>query len=196
MIRFRMKVLSSLILASACAVAFCQGNVEKESHLPSQAAADVLRDFAQADGAFLAAGMVKTAFQSDDLATLLQYPTDELVTVGLTGKQIKQAFERSLSLLPQPNTSFLQISGFEVVYSKDETVGQRIVQVRAGSQVVDDGKTYQIAMPSSLGKGALGYFKIWDKTKITKTFENATIESILKGKKFVETSSRWVASGS
>ena len=185
-----------MILAVLAALSFCQ-SPENSAHLPSQAAADALRDFAGTDGAFLAAGLVKSNYaKTDDLNTLIQYPSDDVVVVTLSGSQIKQAFERSLSLYPQPNPSFLQISGFEVVFSKDAPSGQRLVQVRCNNMPLEESKNYQVAMPSSLGRGGLGYFKVWDKTKITKTFEKTTVESVLKGKRYVETSSRWVASES
>jgi len=191
-----MKFLSSLVLALTVAVSLGQSQVEIGGHAPSQAAADVLRDFAGTDGAFLAAGLVKSAFQKDDLATLVQYPTEEIVVITLSGSEVKRAFERSLALYPMGNTSFLQISGFEVAFSKDAPSGQRIQSVRCNNQPLEESKNYQIAMPSSLGRGGLGYFKIWDKTKITKTYDNATLESVLKGKRFVETPSRWLASES
>lgn len=192
-----MKLFSTAILVLVASLTFAQ-NPETGADKASQAAADVLRDYANTDGAFLAAGLVKSSFQKDrdDLSNLIQFPTDELVVVTITGAQVKQAFERSLSLFPQGNTSFLQISGFEVTFAKDAPSGQRVTQVRCNGQALDESKNYQIAMPSSLGRGGLGYFKIWDKTKITKTFEKATLESILKGKRFAESSPRWVSSGS
>jgi hypothetical protein len=192
--QLEMKPLVSVLLGIACAVAFAQGEPEKGSHIPSQAAADVLREFAGTDGAFLAAGLVRSGSQQDDLASLLQYPTDELVVVTLTGTQVMQAFERSLALYPQANSSFLQISGFEVVFVKDAPVGKRVKEARCNNLLVQESKEYQIAMPSLLGRGGLGYFKIWDKAKITKTFDKATVESVLKGKKVVESAPRWVAS--
>ncbi|MCB8932140.1 MAG: 5'-nucleotidase C-terminal domain-containing protein [Fimbriimonadaceae bacterium] len=188
----------TLILGLAVGVALVSARVGDgpgtESHLPSQAAADLLRDATGADGAFLAAGLVKDTFQQDNLASLLQYPTDQVVLVQLTGAQIRQAFERTLSLYPLPNTSFLQISGFEVEFSKTADAGSRVTSVTASGSKLEDEKTYSVAMPSSLGRGGLGYFKIWDKSKITKTFENMTVESVLKGKRYVETEPRWVGS--
>ncbi len=191
-----MKLISSVIFVLMAVLGFAQ-NPETGADKASQAAADVLREYANVDGAFLAAGLVKASYNKDaDLATLIQFPTDELVIVTITGAQVKQAFERSLSLFPEGNTSFLQISGFEVTFSKDAPSGQRVIQVRCNGQSLDESKNYQIAMPSSLGRGGLGYFKIWDKTKITKTFDKVTVESILKGKRFAENAPRWVSSGS
>jgi 2',3'-cyclic-nucleotide 2'-phosphodiesterase (5'-nucleotidase family) len=185
--------LGAIFIATLVAIAAAvSSGPETEAHLPSQAAADVLRDFAGTDGAFLAAGLVKDSYQASDLSTLLQYPTDELVVVSLKGSQVRQALERSVSLYPQQNTSFLQVSGFEVVFSKNAAPGQRIVSVTAAGSKLDDSRTYTVAMPNTLGRGGLGYFKIWDKSKISKTYEQS-VETVLKGKKFVETSPRWVA---
>jgi 2',3'-cyclic-nucleotide 2'-phosphodiesterase (5'-nucleotidase family) len=168
-------------------------NPETGAYGPAQSAADIFREFAKSDGSFLAAGQIKTN-SSKDLAALLQYPTDDLVVVTLTGAQIKEAFERSVSLYPQPNSSFLQISGFEVTFSSSGAPGQRVTAATANGSRIEDNKTYTVAMPSSLGRGGFGYFKIWDKAKITKTFEGTTVEAILKGKTVTTTSPRWSGS--
>ncbi|CAN5514608.1 hypothetical protein BH11ARM2_BH11ARM2_36760 [soil metagenome] len=184
---------SAVVFAAlAATLAFAQGSPETSAHLPSQAAADALRAAAGTDAAFLAAGLVKEGGK-DDLATILQYPTDEVVVVSLTGAQVRQALERSLSLFPQPNGSFLQLSGFEVVFSKSAAPNTRVVSVTASGVKLDDSKTYTVAMPANLGRGGLGYFRIWDKSKIVKTLPGATLESVLKGKRYVDTSPRWVA---
>jgi 5'-nucleotidase/2',3'-cyclic-nucleotide 2'-phosphodiesterase/3'-nucleotidase/5'-nucleotidase len=115
--------------------------------------------------------------------------------VNLTGAQLRQAFERSLSLYPQPNTSFLQISGFEVTFSRSAATNKRVLNVTASGSALQDGKTYSVAMPSSLGRGGLGYFKIWDKANIKKTYDGVTVESVLRGKSASDTSPRWVAQG-
>lgn len=159
----------------------------------AQSAADFIKTYAQTDGAFLAAGLVKATYNADDLSTILQYPTDSLVVVSLTGAQLRQAFERSVSLFPQPNSSFLQLSGFEVTFSKSASANSRITSITTNGAKIVDSKTYTVAMPSSLGRGGLGFFKIWDRNKITKTFEGVTLEDVLKGKKFAETPARWIA---
>ena len=58
---------------------------------------------------------------------------------------------------------------------------------------MDDNKTYNVAMPASLGRGGLGYFKIWDKNKIVNTLPDTTVEKALAGKKLATTTPRWVA---
>jgi 2',3'-cyclic-nucleotide 2'-phosphodiesterase (5'-nucleotidase family) len=161
------------------------------AYLPAQAAADVLREYAGVDGAFLGADEVKTTYSKQNLSSLLAFPAvDKLVIVSLTGAELKRAFERSVSLYPQDNPDFLQISGFEVTFNKTADPESRVVKATVGGSPIDDHKTYTVAMPDELGNGALGYFKIWDKGQITKTYDK-TVDSILLGKPYAATSPRW-----
>ncbi|MFZ4507098.1 MAG: 5'-nucleotidase [Fimbriimonas sp.] len=192
-----MKVVRHLVgicisLLAALAVAQEKG-ADVGAHGPSQSAADYLREYTGADIAFLAAGQVKDTFQRDNLATLLQYKTDPLMVLNLSGSQIRTALERSLSLYPQSNTSFLQLSGLEVTFSRAVTTKSRLLSVVVGGAKLEDAKMYRVAMPSQLGRGGLGYFKVWDKTAIAKTYDDVTIESVLKGKRLTETTPRWLA---
>jgi 2',3'-cyclic-nucleotide 2'-phosphodiesterase (5'-nucleotidase family) len=102
--------------------------------------------------------------------------------------------ERAVSLYPQANQSFLQLSGIEVTFKKSAAPNSRIVSVSVGGSPLADGKTYSVAMPSLLAKGGLGYFKIWEQAKIAKRLDKS-IESVLKGKRATEGSARWTAQG-
>lgn len=182
-------LIGAAILISGLAAAQQPG---LEAHGPSQSAADAIREAAGADGAFVAAGLVKSSFDKDNLASLMQYPDDEIVVVNLKGSEVRAAFERSISLYPESNLSFLQVSGFEIVYDPKAATGQRVKSVIANGAKLDDGHEYKIAMPSSLGRGGFGYFKIWDRTKIANTL-SVTVEKALAGKKVTESKPRWVA---
>lgn len=158
-----------------------------------QSAANELKAFTSADFAFLGAGFLKESFSKDDLSTMLTYPTDEVVVLNLTGEQIRQALERSVSLYPQPNPSFLQLSGLDVVFKKSGAPKSRIISITVAGAPLVESRSYSVAMPSLLAKGGLGYFKIWENTKVAKRFEGQTIESILKGKRATEGALRWTA---
>ena len=162
------------------------------AYLPAQAAADVIKEAAGADGAFLTAGDINPTYDSKDLASLINFPAETIDIVGLTGAEIKQAFERSVSLIPQSNNSFLQISGFTVEFKTSAKAGSRVTSIQAGSEPIQPTRTYKIAMSSGLAGGAMGYFKIWDKSKIAKTLDT-TLEQALRGKAYAETSPRWLA---
>jgi len=187
------KALFSLCLLLSAALALCQSenNPGLGSHLPSQAAADAIRTLAGTDGAFLAAGLVNSNYQQDNLASLLNEPTDKIAILNLKGSEIQQALQRSVSLYPQPNTSFLQISGFAVEFKGSGDPGKRILKVTVNGSPLEMGHTYTVAMPLGLAIGGWGYFKIWDRSKITKTLDS-TLEAALKGKPFAQTSPRWV----
>ncbi|MEZ0325025.1 MAG: 5'-nucleotidase C-terminal domain-containing protein [Fimbriimonas sp.] len=185
-------LLATLVLA---ATAFAVGqSPDVGGNSAAQDAADVIRQAAGADGAFLPAGLVKQGFDKDNLASLLEYPTEEVVIVGLTGAQIRAALELSVSLYPQPNKSFLQLSGFEVTFSRlAAAAGKRITSATINGAPIDNTRTYTVAMPSSLAKGGLGYFKIWEKSQIQRTLTGKTIEDLLRGKRSVGSASRWSA---
>lgn len=188
---FRPLVLGALLLASMSILAVDKPDVGPNA--AAQSAADVLRTFAAADGAFIAGGSLKESFNKDDMSTMLQFPSDEIVVLKLTGDQVRQAFERSISLYPEPNKSFLQISGFEVTFKKTKSTGDRVVSVTANGSALEKDKTYNVAMPSLLAGGAVGYYRIWEKAETVKKFPNTKFEDVLKGKKVSEGALRWVA---
>lgn len=177
----------SLLALATYAVAQSKSNAGKEGHSGAQTAADAIRDQAGADGAFLTAAYVKTSYSPKDLASLMQYPTEGIVVLKLKGSQVRSAFERSVSLYPQANVSFLQISGFTVDFSADK----KITGIATDSGPLDDNKVYEIAMPALLGRGGMGYISIWNKGMIDRTIQGATLESVLKGKGESASSSRW-----
>ena len=193
-----MNTLSRMISTTVLAVASLGMAAElvgpgpgNSSHLPSQMAADILREYSSSDAAFLAAGLVKSEYQQDNLASLLIYPDDELVILSLKGSQIRAALERSMSLYPEENPCFLQLSGIEVSATAAAQPNKRINSILVGGSKLDDAKTYRVAMPSSLGRGGMGYLKVWGKTDITKTYANVTVGSILSGKKYLTLTPRW-----
>ncbi len=188
------KLFFGLVLAIA-GVGAAWAGPETEAFGPAQVAADAMREAAGADMAFLAAGMIKSNYDPKDLSSLLQFPTDELVVVSLKGSQVRQALERSVSLYPAPNTGFLQLSGLEAAFSKSAAPEHRITSVIVGGNKLDDSRTYTVAMPASLARGGLGYFKVWDRNAITRTLSGRTMESILQGKPFTGSSPRWSMGG-
>lgn len=185
---------TSMMVAAVLAASLSTAQTpETSGDAAGQTAADLIRAAANTDGAFLAAGLLRTQYDRNDLASLLQYPTDTIVIVNLTGAQIKQAFERSVSLFPQPNSSFLQISGFEVTFNRGGPPNERVTNITVRGSRLEPTRTYTVAMPQNLGRGGLGYFKIWDKSAITRSLDDTTLESILKGKPVTPSPSRWVA---
>jgi hypothetical protein len=166
---------------------------DTESFGPAQAAADELRKAAKSDAAWLPAGMLNPGFRTGDLSRLIQFPTDEVAIVELTGLQLRSALERSVSLLPSPNPGFLQVSGLQVAYAPKAPTGSRIRDVSIAGATVQPGAKYRVAMPASLARGGLGYFTVWKKSQIVETLAGSSLETVLKGKTGNEASPRWRA---
>lgn len=164
---------------------------DTESFGPAQAAADVIRAAAQADVAFLPAGVIKPEFRSGELSKMLQFPSDQVVVVELTGAQVRSALERSVSLLPSPNPGFLQVSGIVVTYAPRGVANSRVKEVTVAGAALVAGSKYKVAMPSSLGRGGLGYFTVWKKEQIVETLPGTTVETLLRGKTGTENTPRW-----
>ncbi|MCC6403637.1 MAG: 5'-nucleotidase C-terminal domain-containing protein [Fimbriimonadaceae bacterium] len=183
---FLLPVMALLALAQV-AVA----GPDTESFGPAQAAADVIRAATKAEIAFLPAGVIKSDFKSGDLSKMLQFPSDQVVVVELTGAQVRSALERSVSLLPSPNPGFLQVSGITVTCSPRGVAGSRVKEVTVAGAALDASARYRVAMPSSLGRGGLGYFTVWKKEQIVETLPGTTVETLLKGKTGTENTPRW-----
>jgi 2',3'-cyclic-nucleotide 2'-phosphodiesterase (5'-nucleotidase family) len=105
----------------------------------------------------------------DALTRVLLYPDEPIVAVELRGQTVLDALERSLCALPQPSTGFLQVSGLTLTFRSAGPAGQRLDSVKVGQAPLVSDKVYRVAMPSSLAKGALGYFRIFNALEIKQT---------------------------
>jgi len=188
--------LVALCALLALAIAHCYAATSDDPSTGStssgQSIADDLKSYTSAEIALVPAGLMNQPLQKNDLATMLSYPSEGIVVIELTGSQIRQALERSASLFPQPNVGFLQIAGLEVTIKKSGAPDSRVTSVTVNGSKLEDAKAYQVAMPSSLQRGQLGYSNLWDKAKVTHSFSKITLQDVLKDKHVVQSSPRWV----
>jgi 2',3'-cyclic-nucleotide 2'-phosphodiesterase (5'-nucleotidase family) len=107
------------------------------------------------------------------LEAALLYPDENVVLVETTGEKLKAALELGLSALsqpnPQPSPAFLQVSGLTVEFRSAKPAGARVESVKVGNEPLAPGKTYRVAVPSSLAKGGMGYFRVFDGLKPKQT---------------------------
>jgi hypothetical protein len=185
-----MRKAVSLLLVFACAIAFGADDFGSKAHPSVQAAADYVRSAAGTDVAFIPAGMLKEG-NANDLATWLQHPGDEIVVVSLRGSELTAALERSVANYPLANSGFLQLSGLQVTFSPSRPPESRVIELLVGGSAVDSARQYEVAMPTSLAYGSLGYFKIWDRSNI-KRKTGTTLEAALKGKSGSVRESRYI----
>ncbi len=147
-------------------------NVRTEESNLADVIVDAIRAAGKTDIAFMPASAFKEttipkgAANASDFSNCLMYPDDTVVIVKLTGTQIKQALERSLSLTPQKNSAFLQVSGLTMTVNPKGGTDNRVTSVKIAGMPMDNSKTYMVAMPSPLANGALAYFKVWSKSNI------------------------------
>ncbi|MFC7321862.1 5'-nucleotidase C-terminal domain-containing protein [Halobacillus campisalis] len=84
-----------------------------------------------------------------------------LATMELTGAEIKQALEHSVSEAPSENGGFLHVSGMEFTYSSSEESGNRVqsVEFKKGEDMValEDEEEYLIATNAFTAKGGDGF---------------------------------------
>ena len=149
------------------------------ARLAESTLADVVADAARvtlkADLALVQAAQVRSdvipagPLADDALTRVLLYPDEPIVAVELRGQTVLDALERSLCALPQPSTGFLQVSGLTLTFRSAGPAGQRLDSVKVGQAPLVPDKVYRVAMPSSLAKGALGYFRIFNALEIKQT---------------------------
>ncbi|MDW8289112.1 MAG: 5'-nucleotidase [Armatimonadota bacterium] len=148
---------------------------------------DALRDVSGADIAWLPAAAFHEVSLSRDtppaemVNRLLPYRDDRVAVLKLTGAQILQALERSLTLYPQPNAGFLQVSGLRVTFDPAKPAGERVVRVQVGTdnkQDLQSEKEYRVATSVTLAYGALGYFKVWERSAVERELDKTVGDAL------------------
>jgi 2',3'-cyclic-nucleotide 2'-phosphodiesterase (5'-nucleotidase family) len=191
----RSAIMAAGLAFAGCGAALAQGLELSDAgtgpNSAAQVVVDAIRAAARADIAIQAAGFFKdgkvgASPDPNALNKLLAYPGEEVYVLELTGAQIRKALERSLSLLPQSNRGFLQVSGLRVRFSPQASPQSRLKSVMVGDKPLQSGAKYRVAAPATLARGALGYFTVWQKEQIVGmtgvTVEQA-VERWLSGKR-------------
>lgn len=85
-----------------------------------------------------------------------------LATIKLTGAELKEAFETSLSAYPAENGGFLHVSGGKVEFNSSKPVGERVVSISYKDEngkytAIQDNQTYTIATNAFTAKGGDNY---------------------------------------
>lgn len=178
-------------------------DVGERSNPIAQTLVDALRIGAGTDIAMLGAAFFDESFKlpagncsPQDLLKALFYPDDEVVILELRGEQILQALERALELYPQKNNAFLQLAGMEVRFDPKAPVGKRVVSAAIMGSKLEPSRTYRVATTAPLARGALGYFRIWSKERITNATGRSLAETVkepLARIRFLVSAPTWVA---
>lgn len=178
-----------LIGAAACAAGTTEAELTSANAQRAEAsfghlAADALVSAADTTIALVPAVSFKSGtipvgpVTEQNVADLLTQPAETWAVVSLSGAQLREALERSVSRAPQPNAGFLQVSGVAMSYDPEETRNSRIVSLTVSGADVQPSQNYEVAMPLSLAKGGSGYFTIFSEDDIVRTGTDEFAEAI------------------
>jgi 2',3'-cyclic-nucleotide 2'-phosphodiesterase (5'-nucleotidase family) len=183
--------LIALFIATASVASSQATPVASTEFRYGQNIADRIREASQADLAFIASGHLKES-KDENLLSSLIFSSEDIWIVSLTGAQIRTALERSISFFPDRFVSFLHLSGAEVTFNPKKEATNRINSISLLAGNFDQAKSYNVAMPASLGRGGLGFYDIWE-FKTPKSVVPTSLTKILEGKIVQPTTFRWLS---
>ena len=126
--------------------------------------ADAMRAAAGADVAIINGGGIRgnrsyapgTTLTRKDIAKELPF-NNQLVTLELSGADLRAALENAVWLIGKDAGRFAQISGARIVVRRDAVPGSRLVSIEVGGKPLDDTKLYKVATIDFLARGKDGY---------------------------------------
>lgn len=125
---------------------------------------DALRAAAGSDAALVNGGALRSGtLKSGDVEqsaidALLNFGDDDVVTLTLTGAQLREALERAVREYPTADVAFLHGSGIFVSF-KGQGGPPRVVSLNVGGREIGAQDSVRVAMPVSLANDA--YFNVW-----------------------------------
>ena len=188
-------VMIVIVVAVLAGTAFGQGTTTTELTTANsqrmetsfgQLAADALVDAAGTTLSMVPAVSFKSGtipagpVTAQDVRELLTQPDESWAVVALSGVELRETLERSVSRAPQPNAGFLQVSGIAFTYDPNEPRGARIVTLTVNAEQVQPDGRYEVAMPLSLAKGGSGYFVIFTEQDIIRSGTSTMVDLIVR----------------
>jgi 2',3'-cyclic-nucleotide 2'-phosphodiesterase (5'-nucleotidase family) len=156
-------------VARAAPPTISTANVRQSETEAGDLVADAVRGAAGADVALLPAAAFRPNADAprpataEQVTSLLDPPTDQVVSLNLRGSQVLQALERAVSFAPAASAGFLQVSGLRFTYDVKRDPGQRVVSATVDNKPLEAARSYRVATTRPLANGEQGYFQIWDK---------------------------------
>ncbi len=126
--------------------------------------ADAMRARARADAAVMNGGGIRGGKIYPPGATLTRRDVlaelpfgNRLITIEISGADLRRAIENGLSLLPNPAGRIPQVSGLTIEADMRRPPGRRITSIKVGDAALDEAKTYRVATNDFMGRGGDGY---------------------------------------
>ncbi len=119
--------------------------------------ADIVKQGAKADIGMVNPGSIRADLDVGEITVeeiVNIYPfIDELVTVEIDGKALKELLEYSASL----TYGLVQFSGLDIQYDFKQAIGQRIQKARVNGKKIKDKRRYSIACSAFVAGGGDGF---------------------------------------
>jgi 5'-nucleotidase/2',3'-cyclic-nucleotide 2'-phosphodiesterase/3'-nucleotidase/5'-nucleotidase len=174
---FRQSLLRWLILALVCALNtlpswaagkatadFDNARPDKGETAWGRLVADSLRGAANADGALINAGALRRgtlkagAVEQAAIDALLSFGDDDVVTLTITGAQLRAALEVAVQNYPTGDVAFLHGSGINATFN-GQGGPPRVTSLRVNGRDAGNNDNFRIAMPIGLANDAT--FRAW-----------------------------------
>ena len=135
----------------------------KETNL-GNLAADAVRYAAKSDIGFVNGGNIRISIKPGDITfgdTAALFPFGNTIKViEMTGAEVKEALENSVSGYPATFGGFLQVSGLTFKFNKDKPVGSRVEELIIGGTKItpeNENTVYTVAVNDFLAIGGDNY---------------------------------------
>lgn len=126
--------------------------------------ADALKQYAKTDIGLVNGGLIRgdksyskgAIISRRDIATELPFRS-HVTVLTLTGEQLEQALENSVSEVENEKGRFLHVSGITFTYSLDKPAGNRVQRILVNGVTLNPQQSYTVATSDYLANGGDGY---------------------------------------
>src|SRR5215510_9359432 len=135
--------------------------------------ADAMRVIGRTDAAIMNGGGIRagklyapgTTITRRDILSELPF-NNRVVTVEISGRDLKRALENGLSQLPDAAGRFPQVSGIALEADLKRPPGSRITSIKIGGAPLQDDRIYRVAINDFLARGGDRYDTLRDARKL------------------------------
>lgn len=132
------------------------GNLIADGMLDAAQAAGTNAVIALQNGGGIRESIAAGKITMGDVMTVLPFNND-LVTITLTGKEIKEAMENGVSKVPAQDGRFPHIAGMRFYYDSTKPEGERVLRIEVkgknGYELLNPNKSYEVATNVFTAKG-------------------------------------------
>jgi 2',3'-cyclic-nucleotide 2'-phosphodiesterase (5'-nucleotidase family) len=122
---------------------------------------DAMKWASNADIVFCNSGNIRAVLGEGDvtnghIVSLLPY-TNAVIKADVPGSVIREALSHSADFYGMDNGGFMQVGGLSYTFDVSKPTGERILEITAGGEALDDNKIYSLATFDFIADGGDGY---------------------------------------